>query len=780
MTDSEKYYVVMESTYTVENHQPVVILFSRNYNNPIESVSHKFYGFEPYFYVPAKIPSGISSNLIKRIEDDIYIDALGREVRKVVTYLPSDVPKVRDLFEWTDMADFVFDKRFLVDKHIKYAYQVIDGEPVPVEVPNAMLPRVTYCDIEVVSPPGIFPDPKVAAFPIITIQVMDSITKKIAVFTSDVVPQTDDETHYVCKDEKDLIKTFCLYIKHNDPDIIGGWNFEQFDIPYLINRAANIGVSLVGLARQGSCKCEFSEATGDFRIRVGGRAILDMMAAFKKYSIGMGQRESFGLKSVIGDHELLDHVDKDGNVIKSYAFEYPDLGIMLEQVMEDKRYVDLINYCKNDVIALQHIDESLGLYMYFESIRFVAGSKIMDGLFNSKVIEMLLLHDGIKPMPTRVYSNKETEKFPGALVVTPNAGIHEWTTTVDVSALYPNIMVGFNISADIDGVIVKAMKRIMELREHYRSLKKQGVKGADALDSATKAVANSFYGVTGSPAFRLYNRENALFVTSTGQEINRFIQSECVKLGKTVLYGDTDSVFFSEVSTSSEALQIEDYLNKQLAQWCDDKGCSVHITLKAEKLFRRLLFKSSSGDRSKSSKKKYAGYLIWKEGKDVNELSYMGLELKRSDQSNITKECISYFLNTLLIDGDQAKAVSKVKTYFNDIRKGNIDIIDISLPKAVRKIPYTASNPWKNGIEYAKKEYNYTIGEGTKPRLLYLRDAATVCIDEDFNTDLIKHTIDWDKMAEVTIRKKMESYLWSVGMDWEAVVNGQQDLSAWF
>ena len=59
MTDSEKYYVVMESTYTVENHQPVVILFSRNYNNPIESVSHKFYGFEPYFYVPAKIPSGI-------------------------------------------------------------------------------------------------------------------------------------------------------------------------------------------------------------------------------------------------------------------------------------------------------------------------------------------------------------------------------------------------------------------------------------------------------------------------------------------------------------------------------------------------------------------------------------------------------------------------------------------------------------------------------------------------------------------------------------------------
>jgi hypothetical protein len=35
-------------------------------------------------------------------------------------------------------------------------------------------------------------------------------------------------------------------------------------------------------------------------------------------------------------------------------------------------------------------------------------------------------------------------------------------------------------------------------------------------------------------------------------------------------------------------------------------------------------------------------------------------------------------------------------------------------------------------------------------------------------------------MAEVTIRKKMESYLWSIGMNWEAVVNGQNTLDAWF
>ena len=768
-------FVVMESAYVVENNKPVVILYSRNYDDPSKSYVHKFHNFEPYFYISAFETTGRSSPLIKRIESDrFYIDALGRPICKVVTNLPSDVPKVRDMWKWTDMADFVFDKRFLIDKHIRYAYKIVEGEPVPVEVSSPLLPRIVFCDIECVSPSGIFPDPGKALFPIITIQVMDSLTKKIIVFTSDVVKQTGDPCHVVCGDEKDLIKAFTSYLIHIDPDIIGGWNFEQFDIPYLINRAKNIGVSLKGLSRHGRSVTEFSSMTGAFNNRVPGRAIPDMMAAFKKYNIGMGQRESFGLKSVIADHELLDKPNK------IYAFEYPDLGVMLEQIVNEERFDELIEYCKNDVVALDNINESLGLYMYFESIRFVAGSKIMDGLFNSKVIEMLLLHEGIRPMPTRVHGTAAPSKFPGALVVSPVAGLHNQVQTVDVSSMYPNIMVGFEVSPDIDGVVVKAMKKIMDLREHYRSLKKLGIKGADALDSGTKAVANSFYGVTGSPAFRLYNKKNALFVTSTGQDINRYIQSECVKLGKSVLYGDTDSVFLSEVADSSEALQIENHLNERLLEWCKEKGCKVIITLKAEKLFKRLLFKTASSNRNKSSKKKYAGYLIWHEGHDTNELSFMGLELKRSDQANITKECLLYFLNTLLVEGNQELAVSKIRSKYADIKNGKTPIIEMSIPKAIRKISYATSNPWVDGIAIARDEYNYIIPEGVKPRLVYLKHDKTVCIDEGFDTTKIIHEVDWTKMADIVIRKKMESYLWSLGLEWNTIVEGQQSLDKWF
>ena len=202
------------------------------------------------------------------------------------------------------MADFVFDKRFLVDKHIKYAYKIVDNEPVPVDVDNPIEPRKMFIDVEVVSPAGKFPYPTNAIYPIITIQAMDSITKKIVVFTSDVVPQTNDPCHVVCKNEQDLIKTFCTYVKHIDPDILCIWNGEQFDIPYLVNRAKNLSVSLRGFSRYGEPRAEYAQDTAKWSCKVGGRITLDMMDAFKKYNVGRGLRESYGLKSVIADKEL--------------------------------------------------------------------------------------------------------------------------------------------------------------------------------------------------------------------------------------------------------------------------------------------------------------------------------------------------------------------------------------------------------------------------------------------------------------------------------------------
>lgn len=1160
-----KRFVVMDSTYKTNDNGAKVVLFGRNYDNKYETAIHEI-PFLPYFYIPVEEKHLAKSPYIKHVHDTIIEDALGRSVLKVDCFLPSDVPKVRDLFSWTDESDILFDKRYLIDSKIKYSY-VVDNDTIrATDVPEIIEPRIVYCDIEVLSPEGVFPSPLTAQFPIITIQVLDNYTDKIAVFTCRI-PPTSDPCHIQLKDEAELIKMFGEYLKEVDPDIIALWNGDQFDIPYIINRCNNLGISLKGLSRFGQSKTEFNPETGKFRNKTTGRACLDMMEAFKKYNVGGSQRESNGLKSVISDKDLLDDM----------AFSYDDLGPILQKIIDEKRYTELIDYCKNDVIALKTIDNKLGLYKFFETIRFIAGNKIMDSLYNSLIIEMLLMHDGIAPMPRKVHREKTKEdEFDGALVIEPEIGIHDWVGTVDLNALYPNILVGFNVSADIHGQTVKSVKKLMEMREKYRALKTQGVHGAEILDATAKSLVNSVYGVIGSPAFRLFDKNKALFITSTGQDINRYIQELCKKQSKKIVYGDsvsndtvikvynsngewefiniedlfteldivgfdgkeycilddvyvesinddgkvildkikcvmrhkttkqmyrvhltnqiyidvtedhslcvyinkknvpkikqvdriglcptsdiesekksiimkrrtihnmidskcydkkmyeylgyhlgdgtlkihsrkkengeisswvtsvgisfcshkkelfeyfssyilengfadsivedyrqnkcynltksskfgqflfktlghsnekfvpkfmfneslenisafirgyfsadgtimirdgmpilritsvnkhiitdiqellyklgiassyskenntnsfngkdsgtysyllivgdhvrfmknvgflqsfqnekyysckinpykiednldwtfsngskiekidyngyvydlttvethkffannilaknTDSVFISPITSKDECLNLENYLNDELAKWSKDKGSVIDFKLKAEKIFKRLMFKPKASDRKKSGKKKYAGHLVWKEGKDKNELSYMGLELKRSDNSIVTKNCLKYFLETVLIDGDIYKAAYFVKKQYKLIKSGNISIYDISIPKEIRKLNYNSKNSWIDGIDTAKRIYKHQIEEGTKPRLVYLKHGV-ICIDDNFPVEKIADLIDYDKMADKVIKSKMESYLWAVGLEWNTIVKGQKLITDFF
>lgn len=273
----------MESGYHLHYGVPYVDLYSRNYNDKFETVTHSFQ-YSPYFYCPAE-ESCRAHELIVSVDDEILIDAKGREIRRVNVKIPSDVPKVRDIYSWTDESDVLFDKRFLVDHKIRYAYKVVEGRPVPVEVDHIMDPRIVYFDIETRAPEGIFSEAKDAAYPVVSIQVMDSYTEKIAVFTYQI-GQTSDPCQIYCETEKELFQMFCAYIKEIDPDILAAWNSDLFDIPYLINRSRNIGITLKGVPRYGECSIRHDPITGKFRTYTPGRAVIDEMEAFKKYNVG--------------------------------------------------------------------------------------------------------------------------------------------------------------------------------------------------------------------------------------------------------------------------------------------------------------------------------------------------------------------------------------------------------------------------------------------------------------------------------------------------------------
>ncbi len=771
MNDIGKTWVLQESTYTIENGNPVILLFSRNYYDKYETICHRISDFSPYFYCPKdEIDVELPPNC--HYDDTVVIDALGREVVKVIMDIPSRVATVRDSYSFTDMSDFLFDKRFLVDYKIKYAYRFDGMHPYPVDVPEILDPRVLFFDIEVLSPAGIMPLPLGSDYEVVSIQVMDSYTQEIFIFTYKV-PQTNQIGHIACKSEKELFKVFIEYIKQINPDVMTAWNGDQYDLPYLIRRSWKIGVNVNSFGRQGMCRCDFNPNDGRFNLRVPARSTLDMLAAFKKFTSGMAQRESYALKSVISDSELLDKRDKDGDIITKYAFSYKDLGSIMEKIFNEERWVEFIEYCRNDVIALNNINKAVNLFNFYENIRFISGCKLNDVLFNSKIIEMIICHEGIRPMPRK--RGGISEPFEGAVVISPSVGISEWAGTYDLASLYPTILVAFQKSPDIDKIVLKTLEKTMSMREDLRARCKKDPDNImlENQQMAIKFLNNSYFGVLSLQSFRLYNKEIAEFITSTGRDLNRYLQSIAKENNYVVVGGDTDAVIISPIDTIEIGLKMELLFNQRLHEWSIEHGCVVDFKLKFEKLYRRLLFKSDKN--GKGVKKKYCGFLIWEEGRDCSELNYKGLELKRSDQAELTRECLRYFLEKLLIDGDPDAAVSRVKQAYTDIRDGNINIFDISLPKAVRSVKYANDNAWVRGINTAKERYNYLIQEGAKPRLIYLKNGE-ICIDEDFDTSLITNLIDYNTMADKVIKNKMESYIWSIGYSWDTIVHGQTNL----
>lgn len=1128
-------WVWMDSLWIKDNNSPAILLFGRDYNDKTKTVKHKITGFRPYFYVPSEVAGGTSgvkkiNGMPIRYEVDkaIYTDALGRQVRKMFTSMPSDVPKIRGLFEYTDEADILFDKRYLVDMGIRYAFvEDQEGRIVPVEVDSPITPRIAWFDIEVKGDRGNIPLPTNPVHPIVSIQIMDSYTKNITIFTHGVPQVADDQI--ACVSEQELLFKFASFIRDLDPDILSGWYTNGFDIPYIVNRASLLGISLKELGRayiEPTCRRQKDSVA--WFITIPGRQSFDLLDGFKKYYKPKGELAAYDLKSVIANKE----------VMEESAFSYVDYGDKINDLFDTRDWKTFLQYCRNDVIALDTIDTKLKLIDFYEHLRMIAGVKIEETLMNSRVIEALILHAGIKPMPTKDYTKTDTEKFEGALVLTPPLGIHEDVGVVDLAALYPNIMVGFNISPDKDGVILNTLKVIMEEREKLRRLKNEGKATSVEKNKETvlKYLANSFYGVIGWPRFRLYNRDQASKITETGRILNEYLQDIAREKGYQPIYGDsvvagtkvsvngihvpietlftsvdytngdkeycnlygiyadtldnnnkwctrnvpyimrhrcnkkiyrihlteyqhidvtedhslfayinkrnrsgdmcikqvtpttighssliqqrhishttysqgfdesfyellgywagdgsvagyyknepyylqlslgedkdeladwmasnryiltsypidedgdvkfrtnyakyfskdvqewlykespdnicaylrglfsadgsvmirngcpiirlssinetlindiqelllhvgiassifretiqnsyngkstgtythhlhiknvkryadtigfllkrkthrltisrnqdqfenddyalarvmrveeinyegyvydieveethrffankvlvhnTDSIFVKGIPDTEAGLAFQDQCNEKLSEWSDNKGSTVHFSLKFEKFYKRLMFKRAvSGE---VAKKRYAGYLIWKDDPRFKpELNFTGIELKRSDQSNITKTLLRGFLTDTLVNNDVETAISTVRKTVRDVLSGKVSIHDVSIPKGVKDLE--RNDPWARGVKNCKEILGIPISQGIKPRLIYIKgDRKELCITADMDETLIrsKVEVDWNRCMDKTIRSKMETFIESIGYSWDSVVEGQRTL----
>ncbi|WP_247728358.1 DNA polymerase domain-containing protein [Halovivax limisalsi] len=317
-------------------------------------------------------------------------------------------------------------------------------------------------------------------------------------------------------------------------------------------------------------------------------------------------------------------------------------------------------------------------------------------------------------------------------------------------------------------------------------------------------IGQSLYGVSGWEQFRLYDKEAASAITATGREVIEFTETAANELNYKVAYGDTDSVMLElgpDVSPDEaleQSFEIEDYINGRYDDFArEELNADEHrFQIEFEKLYRRFF--------QAGKKKRYAGHIVWKEGKDVDDIDITGFEYQRSDIAQITKEVQHQVIEMIVRDGDIEGAETYVNGIIEDFLAGEVSLDEIAIPGGIGKrlTEYETDTAHVRGAKYANLLLGTNFQRGSKPKRVYLDrvhddffqrieaqeglDPAENGVYEEFkrNQDVIcfeyddqippEFEIDYEKMLDKTLKGPIERILEALDISWEEVKSGQE------
>ena len=861
--------MITQIDYAVEGYgsdeYPVVHVFGRRpAENGSEDTDHdvvehlRVLGVEPYFYVPtAELeiePVEEYDVVIGTRESDpdgnAYESIRGEPLTKIVTRTPRDVGNIRDDFTTTFEADILFPNRFLIDNGLnggirveerrldddEGTIQVHEGHLEPADVDAEM--RVNTFDIEVDDRRGF---PEDGEEPIICLTSHDSYDDEYVVWLYDApeatVPPPEDLPDYegivegddgavldfrveTFEAEAAMLDAFVEYLGGTDPDVLTGWNFEDFDAPYLLDRMEELDdgtqydLSVDRLSRIGEV---WRSGWGGPAIK--GRVVFDLLYAYKRTMFT--ELESYRLDAV-GEREL-------GVGKERYA---GDIGDLWEQDPER-----LLEYSIRDVELCVEIDRAQNVIAFWDDARKIVGCKLEDATTPGDAVDMYVLHMAYGNFALPSKGQQEAEEFEGGAVFDPISGVREMVSVLDLKSLYPMSMVTINASPETkvdpaeyddetyrtptgvhfrkepDGIIREMVNELLDEREEKKALRNEHDPGTEAYEQydrqqgAVKVLMNSLYGVFGWDRFRLYDREMSAGVTSTNREVIDFTADVTAEVGYEVTYGDTDSVMLSlgdlaKGDAIDASFEIEDHINDRYDDFARDRlNAEDHrFQIEFEKLYRRFF--------QAGKKKRYAGHIIWKEGKDVDDIDITGFEYKRSDIAQITKEVQQHVIETIVTGDDIDDDLEAIETYLTDViddfLAGELSVEEVGIPGGIGKRldAYETPTAQVRGAQYANELLGTNFGSGSKPKRLYLkkvhpdfwermesergldpqrgglygefkRDPDVICFEyADQIPD--EFEIDWEKMLDKTLKGPIERVIEALGTSWEEVKTGQE------
>jgi len=716
-------FQILDVDYTLVNEKPILRIFGKCENG--ETVCGFYENFEPYFYAQgSNVEEHVKNepNFV-RIEKTERFLPLGyqsqkSEVWKIFIRNPAKTPELREklaskgfrVFE----ADIPFKYRFMSDFGLNGMGWVETEESNGVATNtvttnqkikiksirsiekggNAML-RYMALDIECVSlKEGEMPEGM--KDPIIMISLAFSghyKGKKELVLST----RADKDVVYF-ETEKDMLKELIEIIMNYDPDIITGFNVNNFDLPYILDRMKENEV----FASFGRCNKMVvkNQIMSRYKINISGRVMVDSFEIVKRdFSLKRYDLNTVGMELLGEEKEPI----KKSQIDKFWKGN------------QDKFRL-LINYCKKDSKLAIDLLLRLNLLDKYIALSRVSGILLQDILDSGETtrIENILLRElnregfivPCKPTHLEVAKRESSRKIElkGGFVIEPEKGLHSNVLVLDFKSMYPSLMRTYNIcpttlvtNENVEnaisspsgakfapenvrkGVVPEILGRLMEERnivkkEMKKETMTERIRELKAEQQALKIMSNAFYGHFGYPRSKVYSLDIANSITAFGRETIKKTKDHIEKnFGYQVVYGDTDSVM---VKVPFDNLDDMKKAGENVAKNVTSVMKGV-MELDFEKAFKRFL---------PLTKKRYAAWCFEvSNGGWLERMETKGIETVRRDWCDLTSEMIESVLEILLKENDIKKAIKHFKKVVDEIVMGKTPIQKLIITKTMTK-----------------------------------------------------------------------------------------------
>ncbi len=563
------------------------------------------------------------------------------------------------------------------------------NQPIP------KIRRVSF-DIEVESEPGRIPDTKVADKRITAAAFAGSdglkqvfmLKKKDKQAGTNELPADVKVVFY--EEEKDMIKDVFKVL--TDYPFVITFNGDEFDMPYIYNRAERLGIESKGIPlimMRDSATLKHGVHIDLYR--TFSNRSFQIYAFSHKYT-------DFSLNSIteglLGESKL------------DYGGELDDLSLyeLANYCYNDARLTHMLTSFNNDLLMDLFVVITRIARMPIDDISRLGVSQWIRSLFyfeHRKHNFLIPRRDELDQKSTAVSTEAiiKDKKYRGGLVVEPQAGIHFNVSVMDFASLYPSIIKIRNLSYETvrcphqecrkntipetnhwvctrkNGLTALLIGSLRDLRvNYYKSLSKNPALTEDqrqlytVVSQALKVILNASYGVMGAEIFPLYCLPVAEATAAVGRYTILQTIEKCKSVEIQVLYGDTDSLFLKG-PTREQIQTVIDWAKKEFG-----------VDLDLDKEYRYVVLSTR--------KKNYLG--VQKDGK----VDVKGLTGKKSHTPPFIKNLFYEILEILsnVQTGEEfaqskEKISSMISQYAKKLKAKEIPLSELTFNVMISKAP---------------------------------------------------------------------------------------------